>query len=137
MNPCLCYSQKPYSLCCKPLHDGTRPAGNALELMRSRYSAYATGNVRYLVQTTHKNNPLFKKKPAIFEADIRNFCLQTSFDGLQILEFIDGEAVAFVTFFARIHQGAKDCSFTEKSRFLKVSNLWLYESGVNQSTPNK
>jgi SEC-C motif domain protein len=132
MKMCPCYSKRMYSECCQPLHEGVRAAANALELMRSRYSAYAMGLVRYIIQTTHRSNPLFKKKSAEVENDIRLFCLETRFEGLDIIEFIDGETIAFVTFYARLHQGIKEVSFKEKSRFVKENNLWFYKGLISQ-----
>jgi SEC-C motif-containing protein len=97
--------------------------------MRSRYSAYALGKVRYIIDTTHKNNPLFKKKEKQIVEELERFALETQYTGLEILEFIDGTDEAFVTFFAHLQQGDRDLSFKEKSRFLKVNQKWLYESG--------
>ncbi|ADI37740.1 hypothetical protein wcw_0367 [Waddlia chondrophila WSU 86-1044] len=37
---------------------------------------------------------------------------------------------AFVTFKATLSQNGQDISFTEKSRFLKKNNQWLYASGI-------
>ena len=42
-----------------------------------------------------------------------------------ILEFIDGENEAFVTFKAHLNDGY----MVEKSRFLKIDNRWLYVDG--------
>jgi len=54
--PCLCCSGKEYAACCQPLHEGALPA-DALALMRSRYNAYALQLPRYILQTTHPDNP--------------------------------------------------------------------------------
>lgn len=51
------------------------------------------------------------------------------FYGLKILEFTDGKNEAYVTFTAQLKQKNRDISFTEKSRFLKIDDRWLYESG--------
>ena len=48
---CPCHSKKRYADCCGPLHKGTRPAATPEELMRSRYSAFALGEVDYLAKT--------------------------------------------------------------------------------------
>ena len=37
----------------KPYLDGVNKPNTALELMRSRYSAYATGSADYILRTTH------------------------------------------------------------------------------------
>jgi SEC-C motif-containing protein len=126
---CPCYSLKAYANCCEPLHKGA-PAANALELMRSRYSAYSLGLVQYIIQTSHPLHPDFKKDPLVRQKEILDFCQKTQFEGLDILEFTDGEKVAFVTFKAHLRQGSKEASFQERSRFQKEEGRWLYVSGV-------
>ena len=98
--------------------------------MRSRYSAYQMGNVAYIIETTHPNNSLFQKKRNEIEDGIRHFSSTTKFEGLQILEFLDGEKKAFVSFYAILQQEGHDASFKEKSCFLKENGRWLYESGT-------
>lgn len=123
---CPCHSEKPYEECCKPFHEKECFPENALLLMRSRYSAYALGLVDYIIQTTHLQNPLFKKKESDIREEILQFCQSTQFTGLDIVHFIDGKKRAYVTFFAHLRQEGKDVSFQEKSLFLKVANQWLY-----------
>lgn len=48
---CPCDTGLPFDHCCGPLHDGTRTAGTAEQLMRSRYSAFVLGNPAYLLAT--------------------------------------------------------------------------------------
>ncbi|HVX54620.1 YchJ family protein, partial [Nocardioides sp.] len=52
-SPCPCGSGLAYDACCGPLHRGARQAGSALELMRSRYAAYALGKADYVFRTWH------------------------------------------------------------------------------------
>ncbi len=49
--PCPCGSGQLFGSCCQLLHAGQH-AQSAEQLMRSRYSAYALGNIDYIVQTT-------------------------------------------------------------------------------------
>lgn len=94
-------------------------------LMRSRYSAYALGLVEYIISTTHPNNPDASIALSDWQKAIHNFAETTFFKGLKIVEFIDGEKEAFVTFEATLSEGIMN----EKSCFLKVEGKWLYESG--------
>ena len=96
---------------------------NALKLMRSRYSAYALKKADYIIKTTHPENPSFSSDKVAWKNAILHFCRETDFIGLTILEFIDGEGEAYVTFFAHLKQKRKDVSFEEKSRFMKVEGL--------------
>ena len=45
---CPCCSGKPFAECCEPVIAGARKATSAEELMRSRYSAYATGAIDWI-----------------------------------------------------------------------------------------
>lgn len=126
---CPCCTGKTYDNCCKPLHDGGS-ATNALLLMRSRYSAYAMERADYIIRTTHPKNPHFRLDIAGWTKDILKFCRDTHFQKLEILEFIDGDDVAYVTFVAHLKQNHRDVSFCEKSRFEKLDGSWLYHSGT-------
>jgi SEC-C motif-containing protein len=116
---CPCGSGIKYKKCCKAYHDGKIPK-DALTLMKSRYSAYAAGEVKYIQKTATKQDDI---------DDIKIFSKNSEFKKLEILEFIEAKTEAYVTFKATIFQGNNDISFTEKSRFIKVEDRWLYESG--------
>lgn len=122
---CPCGSGFKYKKCCKLFHEGKLPK-NALELMKSRYSAYAYEQVGYIVKTTCK----IEEDMQSFKAEIAQFAKYTNFEKLSIKEFIDGEDEAYVTFHAKLSADGKDISFSEKSRFVKKEGKWCYESGV-------
>ncbi|MFY9074643.1 YchJ family metal-binding protein [Malaciobacter mytili] len=126
---CICGSKKKYKKCCKLFHDGENPP-TALDLMRSRFSAFASHNADYIIKTTHYDNPEFTLNTKAWLSDIYNFCEYTDFNALKILEFIDGKNESFVTFKAVLSQNGLDASFTEKSRFLKVDGKWYYVDGI-------
>ncbi len=126
---CPCGSLKKYKKCCKPFHDKITSPKNALELMKSRFSAFAVCNSEYIISTTHENNPDFTQDLKSWNNDILNFSQNTRFEKLEILEFIDDEIESFVTFEAILFQDKNDISFIEKSRFLKVEGIWKYVDG--------
>lgn len=125
---CPCSSGKQYQQCCKPFHQGQLPA-TALELMRSRFSAYALGLPDYIIQTTHPGSHQFKHDLDQWTKDISNFSSNTEFKKLEILQFHENNRFATVTFVAHLTQMDKDASFTERSHFEKVKGKWLYHSG--------
>lgn len=112
--PCPCGSQKKYKKCCKIFHNGAL-APTALLLMKSRYSAFATNDYAYIIKTTHPQNSDFMSDKKAWKASI--------------LEFIDGQTQAYVTFKANLMQNGNDSSFIEKSNFIKEDKQWLYHSG--------
>lgn len=126
---CPCGSEKKYKKCCKVFHDGTNPQ-TALELMRSRFCAYSLKNADYIINTTHPNNQDYSLNIKTWKEDILSFCNYTDFKKLDILENVEGNEESFVTFKATLKQDSLDTSFTEKSRFLKVENKWLYVDGI-------
>lgn len=123
--PCPCGSKQKYKKCCAIYHKGALPQ-NALLLMKSRYSAFAAGESDYIIKTTHPDNPDYSADMLNWKKDINSFTQHTQFLRLEIIEFIDGDDEAFVTFKAKLSSG----DMIEKSRFLKVENRWLYESGT-------
>ena len=125
---CPCGSRVKYKRCCQKYHKGAY-APTALLLMKSRYSAYAVGESDYIIKTTHPNNSDFTEDRLSWRRDIEHFSSTSQFLKLEILDFIDGEREAFVTFIATLSSG----ELREKSRFLKVDNQWLYESMVEDN----
>jgi len=121
---CPCGSKHKYKKCCAIYHKGAVPK-TALLLMKSRYSAYACNQASYIIKTTHPNNSDYTTETKLWKESIEEFSKTTEFLKLKIVEFIEGEEEAFVTFKAQLSSG----DMIEKSRFLKVNHFWLYESG--------
>ena len=114
-NPCPCGSGKKYKKCCQIYHKGAYPK-DVLTLMKSRYSAFAVGDVKYI------------NKTATFQDNIdelKAFSQNCDFKKLTIIDY--GED--FVTFKATIVCGNLDNSFCEKSYFKKIDGKWKYDRG--------
>lgn len=126
---CPCGSLKKYKKCCKPFHDKITFPKTALELMKSRFSAFAVLIADYIIFTTHENNSDYISDLKSWNQDIMNFSKNTRFERLEILDFIEGEVESFVTFKATLFQDKNDISFIEKSRFLKTEEIWKYVDG--------
>jgi len=116
---CPCGSSKKYKKCCAIFHKG-KNALSALELMKSRFSAFAIGEIDYIIKTATNQNDY---------NDLESFSKECDFKKLEILEFIDSQTKAYVTFKATIFCNNHDNSFIEKSTFIKKDDRWLYESG--------
>lgn len=126
---CLCHSGKEERECCERFHQGKEFPKTALELMRSRYSAYALGLVDYIIETTHPDYGAYERDKKKWKDAIVLFSKNTKFQALEIVEVNEGELQAFVTFKADLRQLGKDASFTERSRFFKANGRWLYADG--------
>ena len=123
---CPCQSRKLYKNCCRPFHEG-KQLPKPVELMRSRFAAYVLGKVGYVVKTEHPQSPRRQQNSVTFRKEIKQFCEQTTFVGLQILDDVMlSETEATVTFHAVLLQGGKNVSFMECSLFEKVNGRWLY-----------
>lgn len=101
--------------------------------MRSRYAAFALGLGEYLVDTLaddHEDRAHPRDEMARALAANKH---GHRFMGLEIQEAsapADDAIEAHVTFRARIFEKGVDCSFTERSRFVKnADGLWRYASG--------
>ncbi|PRW58549.1 pre translocase subunit [Chlorella sorokiniana] len=110
--------------------------------MRSRYSAYVKGNWRYVLDTTHPENPL-ANDPQSLKDDIQATCDSLGFEKLKILSVEAGkdENEGYVTFQAWFKnqgqmgqraQGWHTQTFVERSRFLKEGGRWLYVDGEQE-----
>jgi len=118
---CPCGSGRAYASCCAPLHHGEREAETAVELMRSRYAAYAVGDEAYLLRTWH---------PRTRPADLGLGRAGTPrWLGLSILATADGnegDSVGEVEFEAR-HVGGV---MRERSAFTRRAGHWVYVDGT-------
>lgn len=126
--PCVCGSGRKAKGCCGAVLDGA-PAGTAEALMRSRYTAYATGDVAYIMRTTHPASPHAEPDRETWSRGIRAFSEGTRFVGLEVeLTATSGET-AVVQFYARLERDGVDVSFRERSRFERREGQWLYLDG--------
>lgn len=122
--PCPCGSKQKYKKCCMPYHKGAF-AKDPLTLMRSRFSAYVTDNIKYIMKTTHETNADFRTDQMHWTQDIEDFIKNTDFEGLTILDHYDN----FVVFKAQLKSNGMDVSFIEKSEFINENGKWYYLKG--------
>ena len=126
--PCPCGSGKKYKKCCARYHKGAI-AGDALTLMKSRYSAYAAGESRYIVETTHPDNPDYTTDTKRWRKEIDDFCRRTAFERLEIVRSRSDETYAYVHFRAYL----SGTILEEKSRFVFENGRWYYLDGTYES----
>ena len=123
--PCPCGGAS-YAGCCRPRHDGTRPAETAEALMRSRYSAFALAIVGYL-ESTH-DVPATKRGRRELEAAARS----VTWLGLTVHRAEKGgpgDDEGVVEFTARSRDAEGVIELHERSRFRRKAGRWLYVDG--------
>jgi SEC-C motif domain protein len=115
---CPCGLGDDYDACCGRLHAGA-PAPTAEALMRSRYSAFAVGDLGYLLRTWH---PSGRPEKLSLEPDLR-------WTRLAVLETQDGglfDSAGTVQFRAVYVQDGKRGVLAETSRFVREDGRWSY-----------
>jgi peptide deformylase len=125
---CPCCSQKTYATCCQPFHQGALPS-TPLQLMRSRFAAYALNLPDYIIHTTHPASRQYMHDKTVWTSQISEFSQKTKFQHLEILNSQENEPFGTVTFVASLVQDNQNATFTERSYFEKVKGKWLYRSG--------
>jgi SEC-C motif domain protein len=115
---CPCGLGDDYDGCCGRLHAGA-PAPTAEALMRARYSAFAVGDLGYLLGTYHSASrpEAFSLDPSI--AWTRLAVLETTGGGL----FDDVGTVQFRAVYVR---DGKRGVHAETSRFRREDGRWTY-----------
>ena len=121
MNPCPCGTGRTYAVCCGRYHTG-EAAPDAEALMRSRYSAFVTGNADYLRATWHPDT-----RPDEFGLDAPG-APRTTWLGLSVKQHrVTGPETAEVEFVARYRVGGGSAvRLHERSRFVRIDGRWLY-----------
>lgn len=120
-SPCPCGSGHAHGRCCARWHAG-EAAPDAEALMRSRYSAYVTGNVDYLLATWHADT----RPQALLLDDAPG--QRTQWLGLDVkCHRVTGADTAEVEFVARYRVGGGSAvRLAEHSRFVREDGRWYY-----------
>lgn len=121
---CPCTSNKPFSKCCLPYLSSTSYAKTPEKLMRSRFSAYKTGNNgAYLLSTWHTST-----RPQVSEHEMNKSDMQ--WQHLDIInKSVDGESglVEFKAWYLN-ELNELEC-LHERSRFVRKDKRWFYLDG--------
>lgn len=125
-SPCPCYSDKSYGECCEPFHKKALHAPTAEALMRARYSAYALGEIDYLIITL----PLMDRKN-FDRKSAKLWSEQSEWQGLEILsskESTNGDK-ATVEFVAKYKIQDEEIKHHEIGKFQKSGDRWFFLDG--------
>lgn len=119
---CPCGSTLAYDACCGPILRGERPAETAESLMRSRYTAYAVGDVDHVFRSWH---PRTRPDDLTLEPGLR-------WTGLEILGHQAGgleDEAGTVEFRAAWESDDDTGALHEVSRFARRAGRWCYLDG--------
>lgn len=123
---CPCGSGQRFKKCCGRFLGGKAKAAGPLELMRSRYSAYVTGEIGYIIKTT-----VAEKRAELDRAELLEWSRQRQWRSLEIIAHgMSGETEGSVEFVARYDYGGEKVVHHELSTFKKIDGVWLYEAGT-------
>jgi len=121
MSNCYCGNSIPFQDCCEPYIKGITNAPTAKKLMRSRYSAFATGAADYLVNTTHISKRRYHNKKDILAWSQANKWLK-----LEVLASTE-TTVTFKAYY--LDENLKAQVHYEHSTFKFENNKWFYVDG--------
>ena len=124
---CPCGSGLESEACCGPLLRGEKRASTAEVLMRSRYTAYATGRIDYIRDTTHpKNRNEFEEESA------QKWSKDSEWVGLEIISTKDGkegDTQGEVEFVANYVQDDEEVEHHEVAQFKREKDTWYFTDG--------
>jgi SEC-C motif domain protein len=133
---CPCGQQEALEDCCGRFVSGSDFPQTAEELMRSRYTAFATHQIEYLIATHHPET-----RGEVVRDDVRRFSEGMTWRGLEILEVVDGQAgddQGWVEFIARYVERGAERAHHERSLFRRHQGRWFFHSVVPpSSTPSQ
>ncbi len=135
---CPCGSQLPFSSCCEPYLLGLAVAPTAEALMRSRYAAFSTGNVDYILATQkrldrHGDRPSLQK--SVNSTQWTNLIVVSTRKGKAkdktgIVEFVAAyRAKPLPAVDLTMGSAQQVQQMHERSHFIKTGDLWLYTEG--------
>jgi len=121
---CPCGSQLSFAKCCQIYHEGKKPAPTAEALLRSRYSAFVTGAVDYILDTHHPETRDQIKREEILDWSKNSEWLNLTMHTIERGTTKDEDGI--IDFTARYGQGGREVDHREKSEFRKKDGAWYF-----------
>jgi SEC-C motif domain protein len=130
---CVCGKGESLEACCGRYISGKEAPKTAEELMRSRYAAYATENVDYVL-ATH----LPSRREEVDRASTEAWSKAATWLGLEIVRTSgggEGDERGEVEFVAKYKIKQSIVQHHELATFVKEGGKWYFEDGKEVSTP--
>ena len=118
--PCPCGSGQLFEACCEPILSGQRPAANAEQLMRARFTAHVAHDFKFLHES-HRPTAGTPYVPEEGEPSIQWTKLV-----VHAYETTDNPEKSFVDFSAYGTESDVEKVLHEKAEFLRLNGTWLY-----------
>ncbi|MBP9681839.1 MAG: YchJ family protein [Bacteriovorax sp.] len=128
---CACGSEKSYKECCEPYLLGTQKPSTAEQLMRSRYTAFAVGEMDYIYNTHHEST-----RKGLDMDGVKSWALNSEWLGLEILGTDKGsekDSEGQVEFRCKFNFNGKEQAHHELSTFTKENGQWFFVDGVQKN----
>ena len=125
---CPCGSGKPFATCCEPILNLATKAETAEQLMRARYTAYATCNIDFLYGSSGTD------VQAEFDPEAsRRWAEGSDWQGMQVLATEKGgtqDDEGVVEFIAKYSVNGTAFEHHERSLFQRVDGEWKFIDGT-------
>ena len=132
---CFCCSSKPFQACCEPFIKGDKTPVTAEQLMRSRFSAYATAQYAYILDTYTQ-----EKQQGLSVDDLAQSAQGAKWFALQVHDAQSEESAEpntsatlhsdTVEFTAFYFEDKKMYQLHETSNFRVENGAWRYHDGT-------
>jgi len=123
-NLCPCGSGTEVTTCCLPYIQGDKQPSTALDLLKARYTAFARGEVDYVLSTHHS-----RTRNEVKREEIEDWSKNSEWLGLKVVEVQAGQASdekGTIIFGAHYRAENKNQEHWEKSFFEKENGNWRF-----------
>jgi SEC-C motif-containing protein len=124
---CPCGSGKSKEECCIPLFRGERQAKTATELMRSRYAAFALGEIDYIVNSHHP-----RTRDEVDREGATEWSKKAEWQGFDVVSSEGGgekDEKGVVEFVARYTIEHQEARHHERAEFERQDGVWYFVDG--------
>lgn len=128
MEKCLCGSSKTADNCCQNIVTGQKKALTAQELMRSRYYAYATQNIDYIMKTHHPDTVESVSRDVLY--DWSRYSKWIALEIISTENGLESDELGIFEFKAIYEVNGLIHTHHEKSKFIKKDGTWFYHSAL-------
>lgn len=126
-SPCPCGSGQTFAACCEPIIKQQRVAATAEQVMRSRFTAHVIGDEAHLHRTylPTARVPYVEEAPAGERMNWTRLVIHSHEPEVK-------PETSYVDFSAYYREGNAELALHEKSEFLRVDGVWLFNRPLRQ-----